>query len=127
MTEIALANLPPVEYAYIIVGERYNIGGSCELTNLNVALTVCCWLDRLHPREDCQAYEKQITFVADRPGHDFRYAVDTSKISNELGWAPLYNFEVGIAETVQWYLDQETWWREVLSGVYDGRRQGIVK
>lgn len=107
------------------VGETYNIGGHNEMQNIQVVKTICSLLDQLKPREDGQAYEKQITFVADRPGHDLRYAIDASKIERELGWTPEESFETGLRKTVQWYLDNEAWWSRVRSGEYQGQRLGL--
>ncbi len=107
------------------VGESYNVGGGCERTNLEVAKAVCNCLDTLRPAADGRPYEALITFVADRPGHDLRYAMDTTKIERELEWFPCHDFDSGLATTLAWYLDNEPWWREVLATVYDGRRQGL--
>jgi len=100
------------------VGETYNIGGWNEKTNLEVVNTLCDLLDELKPREDGKSYKNQITFVKDRPGHDRRYAIDATKISNELGWKPEETFETGIRKTVQWYLDNQDWVANVQSGEY---------
>jgi dTDP-glucose 4,6-dehydratase len=100
------------------LGETYNIGGRNEKTNLDVVHTLCDILDELRPRGDGQSYRRQITFVKDRPGHDRRYAIDASKIERELGWKPAETFESGIRKTVQWYLDHESWARNVTSGDY---------
>lgn len=88
-----------------VVGETYNIGGRNERQNLYIAETICDLLDELNPKEG--SYKEQITFVKDRPGHDFRYAIDASKIEDELGWRAEENFESGIKKTVQWYLDHK--------------------
>lgn len=85
-------------------GETYNIGGKSERDNLYIANTICKLLDELKPKE--QSYKEQINFVKDRPGHDFRYAIDASKIENELGWRPKENFETGILKTINWYLEK---------------------
>jgi dTDP-glucose 4,6-dehydratase len=100
------------------VGETYNIGGWNEKANLEVVYTLCDLLDELKPREDGKSYKEQITFVKDRPGHDRRYAIDATKISNELGWKPEETFESGIRKTVQWYLDNQDWVANVQSGEY---------
>lgn len=108
-------------------GETYNIGGHNEKTNLNVVKTLCRILDQLvpeHPR-DIEKYEELITYVADRPGHDIRYAIDASKIDKELSWSPDETFETGIYKTVQWYLENENWWSRVLDGRYQGERLGL--
>jgi len=99
-------------------GEVYNIGGWNEKPNLEVAHTLCAMLDELAPRADKKPYREQITFVADRPGHDRRYAIDASKIARELGWKPAESFESGIEKTVRWYLDHPDWVANVTSGAY---------
>jgi dTDP-glucose 4,6-dehydratase len=100
------------------VGETYNIGGCNEKTNLDVVRTVCRILDELKPRHDDKSYTEQIAFVTDRPGHDRRYAVDTTKLRQELQWEPTETFETGIRKTVQWYLDHQEWIHEITSGAY---------
>ena len=100
------------------IGETYNIGGWNEKTNLEVVHTLCNLLDELKPCDDGKSYKEQITFVKDRPGHDRRYAIDATKISNELGWKPDETFESGIRKTVQWYLDNQAWVENVQSGEY---------
>ncbi|AMV00024.1 dTDP-glucose 4,6-dehydratase [Xanthomonas citri] len=106
------------------VGETYNIGGNAERQNIEVVHTICTLLDQLRPRADGQPRASQITHVADRPGHDRRYAIDASKLRNELGWQPAYRFEQGIALTVQWYLDNQDWVKGVLDGSYRLERIG---
>lgn len=101
-----------------VVGETYNIGGWNEKSNLEVVHTLCDLLDELKPRRDGNSYREQITFVKDRPGHDRRYAIDATKISNELVWKPEETFETGIRKTVQWYLDNQDWVANVQSGEY---------
>ncbi|MGL5369602.1 MAG: dTDP-glucose 4,6-dehydratase [Plesiomonas shigelloides] len=98
------------------IGETYNIGGHNEKQNLDVVHTVCDLLDEIVPKAD--SYRKQITYVADRPGHDRRYAIDASKMSAELNWQPQETFESGIRKTVQWYLDNTVWVNNVRSGAY---------
>lgn len=100
------------------VGETYNIGGWNEKTNLDVVHTVCGILDELQLRKDGKSYAEQITFVADRPGHDRRYAIDATKIERELGWKPAETFETGIRKTIQWYLANQDWVSNVQSGAY---------
>ncbi len=105
-------------------GRTYNVGGHNEVTNIAVVRTVCSMLDRLAPRKDGRAYADQIHFVADRPGHDWRYAIDASRMRDELGWAPSETFESGIERTVRWYLDHRDWWHPLV--VADAaRRQGM--
>ncbi len=100
------------------VGETYNVGGWNEKANLEVVHTLCATLDQLQPRADGQSYASQITFVADRPGHDRRYAIDARKLEQELGWKPAETFETGINKTVRWYLDNQQWVDNVTSGAY---------
>ncbi len=111
-----------------VVGETYNIGGHNEKRNLQVVETICDLLDELVPAVDeaglPRSYRTLITFVKDRPGHDRRYAIDASKIERELGWTPQETFETGLRKTVQWYLDNPTWWERVLSGSYRLGRLG---
>jgi len=108
-------------------GETYNIGGEAERRNIDVVHAICDAMDRLVPRKNGQSYRDLITFVPDRPGHDFRYAIDGSKMKAELGWAPKHAFESGLVLTLQWYLDNRGWW-EPLSQVDDAtRRRGLAK
>jgi dTDP-glucose 4,6-dehydratase len=100
------------------VGEVYNVGGWNEKTNLEVVSTLCEILDEFSPRADGLSYKTQITFVADRPGHDRRYAIDAGKLERELGWKPSETFDSGIRKTVRWYLDNGDWVRNVTSGAY---------
>ena len=100
------------------VGEVYNVGGWNEKPNLEVVQTLCAILDQMKPRADGRSYSSQITFVADRPGHDRRYAIDASRLQRELGWRPAETFETGIRKTVQWYLDNQAWVDGVTSGSY---------
>ena len=99
-------------------GETYNIGGHNEKTNLAVVDTLCALLDELRPRADGRSYREQKISVADRPGHDKRYAIDAGKIERELGWTPVESFETGMRKTVQWYLDNPDWVAHVVSGEY---------
>ncbi len=108
------------------VGDTYNVGGNAEKQNIEVVKAICALLDERRPREDGLPRESQITFVADRPGHDRRYAIDASKLRDELGWAPKYTFEQGIAETVDWYLAHQDWVRRVLDGSYRLERIGVA-
>ena len=106
-------------------GRRYNIGGDAERRNIDVVRTLCAILDRLHPRADGRAYAEQIGFVADRPGHDLRYAIDATRIREELGWAPQESFESGLEKTVRWYLANEHWWRPILAERAADQRRGL--
>lgn len=112
-----------------VVGETYNIGGHNEKTNIEVVKTICALLEELVPEKPAGVarYEDLITFVQDRPGHDVRYAIDAAKIGRELGWKPQETFESGIRKTVQWYLDNKTWWQNVLNGSYRLERLGTDK
>ena len=111
-----------------VVGETYNIGGHNERKNIDVVKTICGILDELVPDRPngLAKYEDLITFVADRPGHDVRYAIDASKIQRELGWTPEETFETGIRKTVEWYLANENWWKRVKDGSYQGERLGVI-
>jgi dTDP-glucose 4,6-dehydratase len=100
------------------VGETYNVGGWNEKPNIDIVNMVCSLLDDLRPRADAKSYSDQITYVTDRPGHDRRYAIDASKIERELGWKPAETFETGIRKTISWYLDNQDWVANVLSGSY---------
>ena len=106
-------------------GETYAIGGRSERTNIAIVETLCAILDRKRPRTDGKPYREQITFVADRPGHDRRYAIDAGKIERELGWKPRETFEKGLEKTVEWYLDNEAWTASILSGAYRLERLGL--
>lgn len=101
-----------------VVGETYNIGGHNEKQNIEVVKTICKILDELKPQANGQAYASLITFVKDRPGHDLRYAIDATKIQNELGWTPAETFETGIRKTVEWYLNNSEWVNRVKNGEY---------
>jgi dTDP-glucose 4,6-dehydratase len=100
------------------VGETYAIGGGGEMTNLEVVHTICRVLDELNPRSDHVPHSRLIVFVKDRPGHDRRYAIDSSKLKRELGWKPRETFESGIRKTARWYLDNSAWVASVMSGEY---------
>lgn len=107
-------------------GRRYNIGGNAERRNIDVVATLCTTLDRLRPRGDGRSYAGQIGFVADRPGHDLRYAIDAMRIRDELGWTPQESFESGLEATVRWYLANEDWWRPLVAGQAAAQRRGLV-
>lgn len=100
------------------VGEVYNVGGWNEKPNIEIVQTICALLDELRPRADGSPYSAQISYVADRPGHDRRYAIDASKLQRELGWKPAETFDTGIRKTVQWYLAHQDWVANVQSGAY---------
>lgn len=104
-------------------GEKYNFGGDCERSNLDVVNQICDVLDQLRPGS--AGRRSLITFVPDRPGHDARYAIDASKAHRELGWQPTRNFEQGLAETVEWYVASGAWWARARTGIYDGSRLGL--
>lgn len=106
-------------------GETYNIGGHSERTNLEVVRAICDLLDKLRPKADGTTYRGQITFVTDRPGHDRRYAIDAGKIRGELGWKPKQSFETGLQKTVQWYLENQWWVKEVIKDKYGLERLGL--
>ena len=106
-------------------GETYNVGGNHERTNLQIVDTLCATLDRLSPRADGQSYAKQKTFVADRPGHDRRYAINSAKLQRELGWAPAESFDTGLEKTIRWYLDHRAWCEKVSADKYSRERLGL--
>ncbi|TYT27183.1 dTDP-glucose 4,6-dehydratase [Luteimonas viscosa] len=108
------------------VGETYNVGGDAERRNLDVVEAICGLLDARRPRADGQPHSTLIRFVADRPGHDRRYAIDAGKLRAELGWTPEYSFERGLAETVDWYLAHQDWVGRVLDGSYRLERIGVA-
>ncbi|ASJ97332.1 dTDP-glucose 4,6-dehydratase [Shewanella marisflavi] len=107
-----------------VIGETYNIGGHNEKQNLEVVQTICAILDELMPKG--APYSEQITYVTDRPGHDRRYAIDSSKMSKELNWLPEETFETGLRKTVQWYLDNQVWSQRVQDGSYQRERLGVI-
>lgn len=109
------------------IGETWNIGGHNERKNIDVVTTICDLLEELVPQkpQGVVQYQDLITWVADRPGHDLRYAIDASKIERELGWRPQESFESGIRKTVLWYLQNRSWWQQVLDGSYQGERLGL--
>ena len=109
------------------VGETYNIGGDAERRNIDVVNVLCDAMDRLAPRQNGAPYRELIAFVPDRPGHDFRYAIDFTKLNAELGWRPKHSFEAGLLATVQWYIDNRAWWQPLLSAHDASARRGLSK
>ena len=111
------------------VGETYNIGGHNERKNIEVVKTICTILDEIIADKPAGIthFADLITYVTDRPGHDLRYAIDASKIKNDLGWVPQETFESGIRKTVEWYLSNESWWKRVMDGSYAGERLGLAE
>ncbi|EOS8315940.1 dTDP-glucose 4,6-dehydratase [Vibrio parahaemolyticus] len=109
------------------IGETYNIGGHNERANIEVVKTICALLEELRPDKPAgvESYESLITYVKDRPGHDVRYAIDATKIAQELNWTPEETFESGIRKTVEWYLNNPQWWQRVLDGSYSLERLGV--
>jgi dTDP-glucose 4,6-dehydratase len=108
------------------LGQTYNVGGNNEMRNIDLVRLLCEIMDRLHPRTDGASYKGQIHFVADRPGHDARYAIDASKIDRELGWRPEQSRETGFEQTVRWYLENRDWWEQILNGTYQLERLGAL-
>ena len=106
-------------------GQSYIIGGRAERTNIAVVTRICATLDRIRPRADGKSYKDQLTYVADRPGHDHRYAIDPGKIERELGWTAQESFDSGIERTVRWYLDNEEWWRPLVEEKSAVQRVGL--
>jgi len=106
------------------VGESYNVGGRAERTNLQVVEAICDLLDQRRSLDSGVPRRSLIRFVTDRPGHDRRYAIDPSKIERELGWRAAHTFAAGLAETIDWFLANEAWWRPIRDGSYSGARLG---
>ena len=105
-------------------GESYNVGGGSELRNIDVVTGICRLLDELAPAADGTSHLERIEFVTDRPGHDFRYAIDCAKLESELGWIPRENFRSGLRKTVSWYIENRDWWQAILETRYAGGRLG---
>ena len=108
-------------------GETYNIGGNNEITNIQVVETICAILDNKIPLDAGKLYKDRIVYVDDRPGHDYRYAIDATKIKREIGWEPKESFEAGIQKTVLWYLENKSWWKKIQKHKYKQQRLGITK
>ena len=109
------------------IGESYTIGGGNELRNIDVVKSICAIMDDLKPRANGKPYRELITFVSDRPGHDYRYAIDFSKIKNELGWQPGHGYRAGLGKTVEWYIGHPSWWQAIREKKYDLARLGVRK
>ena len=109
------------------LGQTYNIGGNNEITNIKIVKNICSILDIETPLESGRSYSEQIIFVDDRPGHDFRYAIDSGKIERELAWYPKESFETGIKKTISWYLDNRSWWEKIQKMKYKQERLGVIK
>ena len=109
------------------MAETYNIGGKAEHRNIDVVSAICDAMDRLTQCPTGASHRELITFVPDRPGHDFRYAIDFAKLNAELGWSPMHSFEAGLNATVKWYLDNRAWWEPLLSAHNASVRRGLSK
>ena len=107
-------------------GENFNIGGSNEVKNIDIVKKICAILDDIKPRQD-GSYSDLITYVHDRPGHDFRYGIDSSKIQDRLGWKPNESLDTGLKKTIDWYIKNEQWWRKIQSVAYGQERLGLLK
>jgi len=106
------------------IGETYNVGGNNEIPNIQIIRDICTILDEVKPAESGNSYHQLITFVKDRPGHDFRYAIDSTKIKQDLGWQPHKTFQSGLRKTINWYLDNKDWWIETQENIYQQERLG---
>ena len=109
------------------VGETYNIGGNNEIKNLDIVLIICKLMDEIKPREDKKPFSDLIQYVEDRPGHDFRYAIDANKIKSKLGWTPSESFQSGIKKTIKWYLNNQEWLESIYDNTYRQSRLGILR
>ena len=109
-----------------IIGETYNVGGNNEIPNIQIVRDICTILDEVKPAESGNSYHQLITFVKDRPGHDFRYAINSKKIQQDLGWHPQETFQSGLRKTIKWYLSNKAWWIETQENIYQQERLGIV-
>ena len=107
------------------IGETYNVGGNNEIKNIQIVEEICDILNDIHPAGSGKSYHELINFVKDRPGHDFRYAIDASKLKKEIGWEPKESFNTGIQKTIEWYLKNEEWWKTIQENTYKQERLGI--
>ena len=107
------------------IGDTYNIGGNNEISNLNIVESICTILDKLKPSNSGKSYSQMISFVKDRPGHDFRYAINTTKIKKDLNWEPKETFDSGLTKTIKWYLENENWWKKIQKNIYKQERIGV--
>ena len=108
------------------IGDTYNIGGNNEISNLNIVESICTILDKLKPSNSGKSYKQLISFVKDRPGHDFRYAINTTKIKKDLNWEPKETFDSGLIKTIKWYLENENWWKKTQKNIYKQERLGVA-
>ena len=108
------------------IGETYNIGGNNEMTNIDIVKIICGILDEMEPSTKLGSYQELITYVTDRPGHDLRYAIDASRLAQELNWSPSETFETGIRKTVNWYLENRQWWQRIQDNSYRQERLGLT-
>jgi len=108
------------------IGQTYNVGGNNEIKNIDVIEAICDILDILIPKVNSESYKKLIHYVQDRPGHDFRYAIDASKLNSKLGWFPKESFESGLEKTIQWYINNKGWWAAILDNTYRQQRLGVI-
>ena len=109
------------------IGQTYNIGGNNEIENIQIVKTICEILDDKIPRENKETYKMLIQYVEDRPGHDFRYAINSDKIMKDLGWVPEESFKSGIEKTINWYLENSKWWEKIQKKTYNQNRLGLKK
>ena len=107
------------------IGETYNVGGSNEIRNIKIVESICSILDKLRPADSGQSYRELITYVKDRPGHDYRYSIDSTRIKNELNWEPKESFDTGLIKTIKWYLKNDLWWKKIQNHVYKQERLGV--
>ena len=107
------------------IGETYNVGGSNEIRNIKIVESICNILDKLRPADSGESYHELITYVKDRPGHDYRYSIDSTRIKNELNWEPKESFDTGLIKTIKWYLKNDLWWKKIQNHVYKQERLGV--